>query len=154
MKIDFQGRVYDLDLSDINIKPAMVIQGYTGLSVNAFAESLTDTADAGGNITERAADKPGFLKSLAAVHWLMLQQNGVTSVIGDADFPVGAFSEAVAGGVTAEALAEAEAHANAGPEPDPTRPSPGSAPSPGQPSPTSPPPPQQAAPDAPGSPHG
>ena len=134
MRVQYQGRAYELDMSDIDVRHAIVIQGHTGLSVNAFADALNDEADeATGEITVAAVDKPGFLLALVGMYWLMLAQNGEHVPIGDVRFPVGEFADAVGDAVAAEGLAALEAEANK-PEPetapDPTRSPPGSAPSP------------------------
>jgi len=143
MLVRFEGRDWDLDLTDINLKPAMVIQGYTGLTVQGFVDSITDEIGPeldgdgkpvlGGDgepklvVLVAAADKPGFLKSLAAVYWLMKAQNGVQCPIADVDFPIGAFSAAVGEAFEAE---NAAAEPDPVPVPDPTRPAPASGPSP------------------------
>jgi hypothetical protein len=135
MQLEFQDRTWQLDLTDINLKPAMVIQAYTGMPVGDWLDSLNDEADPDGKITKRAANQPGFLKSFAALYWLMLWQNGEPTPIGDVDFPVGAFSEVLRAATNAEAPAEPEVAAS-----DPTQPPPVWEPSPEPSSPTSAPP--------------
>ena len=156
MKVDFGGRSWELDLTDIDLKPAMVIQGYMGMSLRQWGECLQDdevpdpdengnpVLDDEGRVRTKvlsAADKPEFLRSLAAVYWLMLAQNGETCPIADVDFKVGAFADAVFDAMAAELEAELEAEQARQarePEPDPTLPPVVSAPSP-EPSSPSPP---------------
>jgi hypothetical protein len=127
MKVHFEDRDWNLDLSDINLKPAIVIQSYMGMSINKWVDSLNDEADADGNIVKAAADSPEFLKSVGAVYWLMKAQNGAQCPIGDVDFPLGAFTQAMA---DAQAAEEPEADGQPD-EPDPTTlPPPASEPSP------------------------
>lgn len=129
MRVHFEDRDWELDLSDIWLKPAIVIQSYMGMSINRWVESLNDEADADGVITKPAADQPEFLKSIGALYWLMNQQNGVEFPIADVNIPLGAFTEAVAAAQAAEATQQLEDLANS--EPDPTTPPPPvSAPSP------------------------
>lgn len=151
MQVNFQGRPWELDLSDINVKPAMVIQGFTGLSVSDWVDSLTSEADEQGNLIRDVSKDPEFLKSLIGVYWLMLQQNGTVCPIADVDFPVGAFSSALGEAFAAEAAALAT-QAAAEPEPDPTL-TPGS-PSASSQEPVSTPPMSPLIPGAEGSPDG
>jgi len=136
MLVHFEGRDWELDLSDINLKPAMVIQGYTGLSVQGFVDSLADEIDGDGNVVAAAADKPGFLRSFGALYWLMKQQNDVHCPIGDVDFPLGKFSAAISDAMDREAAELADVPE---PEPDPTRPPADCPPSPEPSSPSQPP---------------
>lgn len=153
MKVRFEGRDWELGLSDIDLKPAIVIQGYMGMSINKWVDSLNDKADEDGGITWSAADQPEYLKSLGALYWLMKQQNGVHYPIADTNFPVGAFSQAMAEAQAAEAAAQIEEYANSEPEPDPTSPPPpASEPSP-EPA-STPTPPPSGNPDDGGSPGG
>lgn len=117
MKIDFEGRTWQLDTADISLRQGIEIQAHTGLTLRKWEDALTDD------------EHPKFLESYQALYWLMLAQNGETPpLIGDVDFRLIRFFEAVITAMEAEIKA---AKAAAGDEkPDPTRPAPGSPPSP------------------------
>lgn len=103
MKIDFEGSVRVLDLQHVKLKHAMAIQEYTGLAVMSWTERLTglDVATltqadrdavsaldfsalspddiAALQVTARRMPlytDPKWILSVAAAHWLMLQQAG------------------------------------------------------------------------------
>lgn len=93
MKIEWDGRQWDFDESDITVKQGIVIHMAHGITVAEFSEGLV-TMDA---------------RALQAGYWLMLQQNGVTKPIADCDFKAVAFAEAYATARLAEMRAEEEA---------------------------------------------
>lgn len=116
MEIDFEGRTWQLDLDEISLRQGVQVQAHTGLTLRKWEASLLDD------------DHPQFLQSYQAVYWVMLGQNGETPPpVGDTDFKVIRFFEAVIAGLEA-AMKEAGAAEDAAP--DPTRPAPASAPSP------------------------
>lgn len=127
MKVEFDGRTWQLDVSDINLKPAMVIEAFVGRPLGEWADSLTTEYDGDGAVTRDPSREPGFLRSVAAMYWLMLAQNGEVKFtptgadpgIADVDFPLGAFSQAVGDAMLADAAALA-AQEPAGNPPDPT----------------------------------
>jgi hypothetical protein len=118
MKIDFDGRTWQLDLDDIDLKQGIQVQAHTGLTLRKWEAALTDD------------DNPRFLESYQALYWVMLAQNGEPQPpeIGEVNFKVIRFFEAV---ITAFEAAIKDAAASAGDEkPDPTLPPAASAPSP------------------------
>lgn len=113
MKIEFEGRTWQLDADDITNRQSEKIFAHTGLSVSKWLNEL-----------EREDDPSRFLPAWEGLYWLMLQQNDETgTAISDVEFAVYKFAAAFM--EAAEALAPAKEA-----EPDPTRPPAGSAPSP------------------------
>ena len=105
MKVDFQGRTWQLETADVDMEQGLAVTGYTGLTLVAWEKSLLDP------------DSMAWLKSMRCLYWLMLAQNGESVQLATANFaPLtlwSAFAEAAA--------AEAEA-SGAAAEADPTRP--------------------------------
>ena len=63
MKIEFEDRVWQIDLMDIDMVQGETIGAYTGLSVMAWYKSLLDT------------DSLTWLKSVRCLYWLIRAQN-------------------------------------------------------------------------------
>ena len=122
MLIRWDDEDWDLDLSDLTNRQAMAIETGLKMSIAEFYD-LLDGEDGEGFDSA----KPHFLKLITILYWLMLDQGGVKVAIGDVEFPVIRFAQAVVVGMAAAAAAVPGAEE---PEPDPTRPAPGSAPSP------------------------
>ena len=105
MKVDFEGRTWQLETAAVDMEQGLAITGYTGLTLVAWEKSLLDP------------DSLLWLKSMRCLYWLMLAQNGDDIPLATANFaPLTlwtAFAEA--------ANAEAEAQGAAA-EADPTRP--------------------------------
>jgi hypothetical protein len=108
VKIDFAGRMWDLDTDELTLAQGVVITGRMGGSLADWDAALEDPRS------------PGWLTGIQCLYWLMLQQDGQRVAIGDVDFKVLQFSQAVADAVKRE-----EDAAGAGAEPDPTQPAAG-----------------------------
>lgn len=93
MKIDFEGRTWEFDESEITVKQGIVIHLAHGITIAEFSQGLI-TMDA---------------RALQAGYWLMLQQNGVIKPIAELDFKAVPFAEAYANARLAEIAAEEEA---------------------------------------------
>lgn len=104
MKIEFEGRTWDIDESEIGLQQAVVITGYLGVSLQGWSEACLNP------------DGPLWLKSMQCLYWLMLQQDGQHVPLADVDFAVMRFAEAWADAT----LAVAKAAAASAAEPDPT----------------------------------
>lgn len=109
MIIKFGGRDWEFE-HEATLQQGIVIQSYTGMSINAWEKSLEEI------------DKPEFLKSLAAVYWLMLAQNGETAPIAEVDFPMRKFIDAYGDALAADLEQRKAAAAVPEPEPGPTIP--------------------------------
>jgi uncharacterized membrane protein len=92
VKIEWDGRPWDFDESEITVKQGIVIHLAHGITVAEFSQGLV-TMDA---------------RALQAGYWLMLQQNGVIKPIADCDFKAVPFAEAYATARLAEMRAEEE----------------------------------------------
>jgi hypothetical protein len=108
MKLEFEGRTWQLELDEVTTRQGEAIQAYTGLSFLGWYESITK------------ADQPGWLKSMNALYWALREQNPDSEAIPLAEVDVAplkllfAFNEA------------AKAEQPAGEvEPDPTKPAAG-----------------------------
>lgn len=101
MKIEFEGRTWQVDIDDLGVKQALAITAFTGGTLTAWETSLADV------------ESPGWLAAMQCLYWLMRVQNGETLYPGpgDADFAVLKFSRAVADAIEAEAKAEQAAKA-------------------------------------------
>ena len=113
MKIDFEGRVWQLEMDEVTVKQGEKIQAYTGLTPSGWYKTITGT------------DEPGWLKSMQCLYWLLRAQNGEPDVpISELDFAplklLAAFGTAA--GEDAAAAAKEQETAEA----DPTRPADGS----------------------------
>ena len=111
MKIDFEGRTWQLEILDIGMAEAEKIVAYTGL------KNLSEWESACLDVNE-----PDWFKSMRGLYWLMIQQNGAAEsvTIDSADFKVLRFFQAYAQAIAAEG---AKAKAAAGElEADPTKP--------------------------------
>lgn len=104
MKINFEGREWEFDGDDIDVRQAMVLHMTYGMTLSAWSDGMT-------GVDQRAYH---------FAYWLMLQQNGVIKPIGECNPKIIAFALAYTEAVTAEDDAA---------EPDPTMP----LPPPGQP---------------------
>ena len=101
MKIDFEGRMWQVDLMKVSMEQGLAIQAYTGLTPLGWEKSLADP------------EGPAWLKSMRCLYWLMRAQNGE-------DVPLETVNFAVLELFTAFAAAGDEGAAQE-PE-DPTRP--------------------------------
>jgi hypothetical protein len=104
MKLDFEGRTWQFDLDDVTTQQGEVIQGYTGLSVYSWYNSITDGNDL------------GWLKRMNALYWAIREQNPDSDPVPIADVNVAPFGLLKA--FTAAYLAE---NPGAAVEPDPTK---------------------------------
>lgn len=96
MKITFEGRVWDFDEDEIDVKQAMVLHLAYGMTLKGWIEGI-------GQVDQRA---------LTFTYWLMRQQNGVVEPIADCNPKIIAFAAAYGDARDAEAKA-AEAKAAA-----------------------------------------
>jgi hypothetical protein len=104
MKIEFQGRTWQVDTDEIGLRQAMVITSRLGSSLTGWEKTLTDP------------DSPQWLTAVECLYWLMLAQDGQQVPIGEVDFPVLKLAEAFADAALAEAKQTAAEQ-----EPDPTK---------------------------------
>ncbi len=104
MKIEFANRTWEVEPNDLSLTQAVVITGRIGGSLADWDAALEDPKS------------PGWLAAVQCLYWLMRQQDGDRVAIGDVDFAVLRFSQAVADAVTREGNAATEA------EMDPMRP--------------------------------
>ena len=115
MKVEFDGRTWQLDTEHIILRHALEIQEQTGLGILEWHEALMRARGEDGKLVH---SQRTWLLSLAALYWLMLAQNGEDTDpddLGDLDFAQ--FASAYIDARTAEfAARKAEA------EPDPTSP--------------------------------
>lgn len=113
MIISYDGRDYSFVLDDITLDEGIAIQDYTGLSLQQWEESFLHT------------DSPDLLKSVKALVWVVLAQNG-ENLPGpaQANCKLGKFLTAF------QVATAALAPAGGGEPPDPTR---GSIPAPTSP---------------------
>lgn len=99
MKIDFEDRVWQFELGDIDVNQGEAIGAYTGLSVMAWYKSLLDP------------DSLQWLKSARCLYWLIREQNDDPVPLETANFaPLKLFI----------AFGEALKAGNGDVEPDPT----------------------------------
>lgn len=108
MKIEFEGKTWQLELDEVDMLQGETIGAYTGLSIMAWYKSLFDT------------DALAWNKSARCLYWLMREQNGEPLPLETLNFAPVKLFEAL--GV---ALSDTPA-AEAAPE-NPTRPGAGSA---------------------------
>ena len=103
MKLDFEGRVWQLEPLDVDMTQGEAIAAYTGLSLTAWYKSLLDT------------DSVAWGKSIRCLYWLMREQNGDPVPLESANFAplklFAAFGDALAADQPAQEA-----------EPDPTKP--------------------------------
>lgn len=78
MKIDFDGKTYDLDPTEIDIDEAMFIKVKFGFSLKGWQEALEESDPA----------------ALKALYWLMMKQNGTRVDVDRVNFKVVKFIEA------------------------------------------------------------
>jgi hypothetical protein len=90
VKINFEGRDWDFDETQITVKQGIVIHLAHGMTIAEFSAGLP------------ALDA----RSLQAAYWLMKQQNGVVLPIKDCDFRAVPFAEAYGEAYAAEKAAE------------------------------------------------
>lgn len=123
MKVDFEGKVYDLDTAHIRFRQAETIQDFTGLSIADWEDSLGFEEDEAGN----AKNPPKrWIRSVTALYWLMLDQAGEKIPIEDVDPDYAEFFAAVLQATLdslRQAKAEAERRKAEAEAVDPTRPS-------------------------------
>lgn len=119
MRIEFQGRTWELDPGHVKFQQAMVIQSYTGMSIGEWEDSIEVKAQKDPVTGEERIvnPPPEWLLSLGALYWLMLAQNDVKTPIADIDFDFGEFMLALMEATAAEL---ARANAQAASKPDPT----------------------------------
>lgn len=118
MKVDYEGQVYDLDLENFDLKQAMAIQGYTGMSIMKLFSQLKEVEE----------DTPELFLALGAIYWLMQNQAGNIYPIADTNFPVAKFTESLFRAMLADEPQPPTPEPEG--EPGPTVPSPASSPSP------------------------
>jgi hypothetical protein len=132
VRITFEGRDWELDTAHVRLQHAMTIQLYTGLSIGDWEDSLLFKADKDGNIANPPAE---WLKSIAALYWLMLAQNGEKVPIAEVDLDFSEFYVVFLKAIAAE-IERSQAEAAAKPDPTSPLPSPRSeVPSPAPPTP-------------------
>ena len=95
MKIEFEGRAWQVDVDDLSLQQAVVITGKMGGSLTAWEKALTEI------------DDPGWLPAMQCLYWLMRQQDGDRLAIGDIDFAVLKYSHAVVEALEREGSAAA-----------------------------------------------
>jgi hypothetical protein len=96
VKIEFEGRTWEFDEREIDVRQGIVIHMVHGMTIAEFSAGLPEL-DA---------------RSLQSAYWLMLQQNGVVKPIADCNFKAVAFAEAYGEAYAAEVAArEAQAAA-------------------------------------------
>jgi hypothetical protein len=121
VKIQFEGRDWDLDLEAITLKQGIAMHLAYGFTLNGWLEAVGDSDP----------------RALQCLYWLMLQQDGQIKPIKDVDCKVVALGAAFGEATDA---AEAEQPAEDEAEADPTRMTSltSSPPGPGSPAPVSP----------------
>ena len=112
MIIGFEDREWSLDEGSLRLRQAEAIQEFTGLSVADWEDTLNSWRDQDGKIRNPPKE---WARSVAALYWLMLSQNGEQVLIADVDPDITGFMGAYLKGLKAE-LGRPE------PEPDPTSP--------------------------------
>ena len=110
MKIEYEDRIWRLDLNKARYKQVEAIQAHTGMSFGEWQESLSVETDENGETREPPA---GWYKSMACLYWLMLDQNGEAADLDDIDFEFGDFLQAFMVALLAE-VGERNAAAQAG----------------------------------------
>lgn len=131
MKVEFEGRIWDLDTQGYSFAHAVKIQKFTGMSIGDWSDSLEFKKDEAGKILN---PPPEWLVSVGALYWLMLAQNGEDVPLGeDMHFDFQGFLGAYFTALGAE-LDRLKAQA----EPDPTVPPPTIPGPPGDPGSTAP----------------
>ena len=117
MIVEFEGRTWQLDPTHVRLQQAMVIQSYTGMSIGEWEDSIEVRGETGPDGQERIVNPPPeWLKSVAALYWLMLAQNDVKKPIAEVDFDFGEFIVALVV-ATARELERVRAQAAAAPDP-------------------------------------
>ena len=112
MIIEFEDRQWSLDEGSLRLRQAEAIQEFTGLSVADWEDTLNSWRGKDG----KPANPPKeWARSVAALYWLMLSQNGEQVLIADVDPDITGFLAAYLKGLKAELEMRR-------PEPDPTRP--------------------------------
>jgi ABC-type Zn uptake system ZnuABC Zn-binding protein ZnuA len=107
MKIEFEGKTWQLEPDDIRNRQAEAIFDYTGLTVSKWLQSLA-----------KDVEEPKWIRSWDAMYWLMLVQNEPPHPASPAevDYPLYRFAQVYLQAVEAAAATVPEA------EPDPTLP--------------------------------
>jgi hypothetical protein len=103
MKIEFEGRTWEVETGDLTVQQAMVITSYLGTSLNGWQTAMTDP------------ESPHWLKAIQCLYWLMLAQDGQNVPVADTDFALVKFADAFA-----DAALAANPPAGQDAEPDPT----------------------------------
>ncbi|GAA1701643.1 hypothetical protein [Fodinicola feengrottensis] len=78
-KVDWEGKTYDFDPEDIDVKQGIAIQYGTGMTLKAFNDGIQEVD----------------VHAWQALMWLMKNQNGEQCNIQDLNFKVNAFSNAI-----------------------------------------------------------
>lgn len=102
MKLDYEGRTWQLDIEDVTTRQGEAIWDETGLSILGWWKSLTD------------ADSRVWVKSMRCLYWLMRAQNNDPVTLQEADPVPLKLLQAFNAGAKAEQAPDAE--------PDPTMP--------------------------------
>ena len=116
MKVDFEGRTWQLETADVDMEQGLAITAYTGMTLVTWEKSLVADPE-----KDPAAYGTAWLKSMRCLYWLMRAQNGEPVPLESANFAVLKLFTAWGEGMAAEAEASGLV-----PE-DPTRPAGGSA---------------------------
>jgi hypothetical protein len=91
MKVEYEGKIYDMDLEEITVNQAKIIKVHTGLTLKGLEDALAE-GDADG---------------LRALFWLMLENSGEHQSIDSVDFKIVKFANAVQAATKAENEAKA-----------------------------------------------
>jgi hypothetical protein len=139
VKIEFDGRQWELDNTKIMVRDAMVIQLYTGLSIGDWQDSLAIPRDPdAGEGTIAFLNPPAhWLKSVIGLYWLMLAQNDVRAAIDEVDFDYTAFYQTWLN-ARLDLVMKLRAEREVAAKPDPTSPAPSPPPGPPSPEPATP----------------
>jgi hypothetical protein len=94
MKIEFEGKVYDFDLDDLNSDEAKTIKDHYGLNLGDFTRSIFDSDP----------------DAIIGAYWLMRRQNGEPDLAPEnvKSFKIVTFLSAFADGVAAQVKEQEE----------------------------------------------
>lgn len=121
MIVDFEGRKRELDLAHVRFQHALVIQSYTGQSIDDWKSALELQVEERDGQTEALNFPPEWLKAVGALYWLWLAQNDEKTAIADLDFDFAAFYIAFVEGLAQEVIAAREQEKADDPGPKPAR---------------------------------
>ena len=115
MKIDFEGRTWQLETGDVDMEQGLAITAYTGMTLVTWEQSLAADPE-----KDPESYGPAWLKSMRCLYWLMRAQNGEPVPLESANFAVMRFFAVWGQAAAAEAGDQVA-------EEDPTKPAGGSA---------------------------